>query len=555
MIFENCAIGRTKIILSIEDSEPASGFLAVLSAEIDNNLKEEVNFRGPGEFAPSTQEHIRSIIYPLITKILTKLKINPTPIVISLANVGAASIQKQKLYVKGFSADIPIFLSILSIYLNIPLPQDYVITGHISSNQGDISLVEAIPGKIHGTMRYSEISHFVCPDPDMDQSAKIINPGSTEEIKISIANAKKNIKFILLKSLSDLIGTVIKEQAMLYSALRSGFYNQCTITSTSLYPHYVFVQKLSQNHEERFWNFISESLFADRKDTVQNLISLHIQHQVKINSYPQDFGSHFFNILSSLPPSKRPKRIIDHFITGLEMRNLANLADDHNISDFMHFVETISSYDTVPSGKAIKNPESDDEYDHLFTFLLDELDEINIVRTVTGPIDNARGTYLLGKNQLEDYNEFLAVIESFYLHIIRSTGTLLKPFQHSKVGPEALSLLNRSFRSETGVETAWRQSKLGLNGGLRSVLDMMTDQYKEEKTKEHVEYIIAENLDPDNWPDSIKFGEAEKRYFKQILPVDINELSANEIALDYKNVIRTIINTLDSLKRFFRTRK
>ena len=199
MIFENCAIGRTKIILSIEDSEPASGFLAVLSAEIDNNLKEEVNFRGPGEFAPSTQEHIRSIIYPLITKILTKLKINPTPIVISLANVGAASIQKQKLYVKGFSADIPIFLSILSIYLNIPLPQDYVITGHISSNQGDISLVEAIPGKIHGTMRYSEISHFVCPDPDMDQSAKIINPGSTEEIKISIANAKKNIKFILEK--------------------------------------------------------------------------------------------------------------------------------------------------------------------------------------------------------------------------------------------------------------------------------------------------------------------------------------------------------------------
>lgn len=547
------AIGRIKIVLADDEERLDAGLLTTLSVEINRNARHAVNFSGPGVFDPKTQEHIRSVIYPFVKKILALLHIQPEPIVISLANIGAASMQDKQLYVKGFSADVPIFLAILSTYLRIPLSQDFLATGHICSDQGDIALVRAIPSKIRGALQAEAISWFVCPDPDTDGSAQLIHPAITEDIKVSIAQAKSNLRFILFSSLSDLIGPIVQDRAQLQGALEAGFFGIQPLTSSNAYPYSTLVQKLTENHESRFWTIISESLFSDQHHLVQRLIFQRVQHQVKIKQYPTDFGLNFYTVLQSLPPVKRPKTILNHFINGIELKHLALLASDRDLTDFRYLHRTVASYEDIPAERVLSQPATDGDYDQLLEFLLHEIDEYTISQKVTGPIDAARLAYQPGSNTLANYNAFFAVIESFYVQLIRATGNRLNP--DSQIGPAALGLLNRAMQSDRGVDLAWRQAKHGVQGGLRQILDRMTDQFKMEQREEYVEYIVTEILDPDLWPDQVKLGEAIKRNLYHVLPLDLRELPPEAMATRYKEVIRQTSHSLDGLKHYLRTLK
>ncbi len=549
MNIETGSIGRAKIVLAYEDDEHPTSVLAVLSAEIDRTAEEEISFQGPGEFSPEAQDHIRGIVFPIVKRIVNALNVEWSPIILSVSNIGAASVQNKILLVDGFSADLAVFLVLLSTYLNIPLRQDFAATGHICSRQGDLAIVEAIPAKIRGAQEYDEITTFVCPDPDGDPSTRIITPQKQEELKIAIASSKSAIKFVLVNALRDVIGRIIDEGQLIYGSLTAGFFHCRTDEFMNSNPCSEFITGLTQQLEDRFWKQVSGFLFAGQAGLARRFISLRIQSHTSSGFYPKDFGLNLFNTFQSLPPSKRPRKIIDHFLQGRELKALAALVEDTDLADFKYLTESLSQFDSVPANSILQNPKTDEEYDELLKFLLNELNDTNLVNSFIGAIDEARLSFRLIKNRTSSYEEFFETTESCHTCLNRSIGIFQTPGHHSSAGPEALSLLKRSFRSDNAIEIAWRMAKTGVDGGLRTIVDEMTKQFILEKKNEHIEHILTEILDPDHWPDLVKFSAAVKRQLGQLLPVEFQELPANHIALNYKEFTRVIIESINSLNR------
>lgn len=550
MIFENCSIGRTQIVAFHNVDGAKLAALSFLLVEWDHDSESQISFKGSGVFSSSTQNHIKNVVFPLVTKILNALNVAITPIAISLVNISAASIRDIPIGIVGYSADLSIFLAILSRYLNIPLEQDFVITGHISSNQGDMALPQAIPEKILGTLQYPAIKRFICPDPDAEPSIHIFHREELDQIRTTIADNKKRLRFHFLRSLCDLFGIILKEEHIIYGLLKTHSFNH-DYKALEANPRTEFISNLTLNEEERFWNVTSKMLFSDKIDAAQALLDLRLDYHSKIQSYPDHFGSRFQNLLRSLPRTKRPPHILGRFISAIQLNKLAALAAEDDLEDFQCFVESLGDANAIPSEALLKRPSSDKEYDLLLDFLFQELDEKKIANTITIPIHNARMDFTYNKVIIDDYNEFLDLVSAFYTYMLVSTEKSHRPIQAAFTAPEAIHLLKRAFQSQEGVEIAFKEAQKGIQGGVRFVLDQMANQLIREKKEEHIEYVLAEILDPTVWPDHVKLGEAILRRFYHLLPPEIQDMRPEDVALEYNKIIRYLLQVIDQVRKIF----
>jgi len=134
-------IGRTKTAVVFGQGDSAKAAVISINARVFSSTNTtSVTFRGPVEFEPSVVEHISEIILPGVERITGALGLEPLSFEIEAVNLGAVSATGIKLAIAGFSADAAIMLAMLSAAIKIPLLQDFLITGHIASSEGDIRI-------------------------------------------------------------------------------------------------------------------------------------------------------------------------------------------------------------------------------------------------------------------------------------------------------------------------------------------------------------------------------------------------------------------------------
>ena len=104
-------------------------------------------FHGPANLENKTISHLETVILPIVDNISRSLGLPPRSFVISISNVGASATKGVGLNIAGFSADVPLFLSMLSASMQASLRQDIIATGHIASLAGGIVPVLGIPAK------------------------------------------------------------------------------------------------------------------------------------------------------------------------------------------------------------------------------------------------------------------------------------------------------------------------------------------------------------------------------------------------------------------------
>jgi len=116
------------------------------------------------------------IFLPLAESITECLGLPKRPLTLSVVNIGAASAMDLPAHVHGFSADVPIFLALLSTRLGLPVPVDVLCTGHIASSAGDIAAVHGLKVKLLAAMHDRSIRCVVCPAADEDLSLQEFCP-------------------------------------------------------------------------------------------------------------------------------------------------------------------------------------------------------------------------------------------------------------------------------------------------------------------------------------------------------------------------------------------
>jgi hypothetical protein len=181
-----------------------------------------------------------------------------------------------------------------------------------------------------------------------------------------------------------------------------------------------------------------------------------------------------------------------------------------------------------------------------------EIEREHLTRIISLPIDAARASYLLGTVTADSHHEVLEVATSFYIHLLRYTNRLIDTVDPDQAGPAAYSLLDHAFARTGGAADAIAEARCGGRGGLRFVLDQMTDQFKRERQEEYVLHVVSTAVDPLDWPAKVAFLKELLSRSPQILPAELASEPLERFAAKYDQVLRAYVNSIDQMKHVLR---
>ena len=184
--------------------------------------------------------------------------------------------------------------------------------------------------------------------------------------------------------------------------------------------------------------------------------------------------------------------------------------------------------------------------------VLAEIDAEALVRKIGLPIDSARASYVMGDVLIESSAEFNDAVSGFYLTLLRHTYTEPVSANAAELADEALNLLERAFADKGGVNAARAEARDGIHGGMRFVLDVMTEQYKVMQQSKHVSRVLQEALDPLDWSQRVAFMRAFIDRLGPHLPAEIRDQPPERFARHYGEIVQTYAQSLDRVKQLLR---
>ena len=216
-------IGRAKTVLVFNSTK------AVISEILAHGMKQQASgkrlcFCGTVKFSDPVRKHIRHTLLPIIDRILEKLKLPQKNFEVSAVNLGAASALDVGVTVSGLSADVPVFIAILSQALRVSISDDFVATGHIASVEGDIGAVKGIPAKVEAAKADDSIRRFIYPNLEKDESLKVLSPNERERSIDSIMAARDSICTQAVGGIGQLVREVFTEESIVLAGLREDFF-------------------------------------------------------------------------------------------------------------------------------------------------------------------------------------------------------------------------------------------------------------------------------------------------------------------------------------------
>lgn len=122
--------------------------------------------------------------------------------------------------------------------------------------------------------------------------------------------------------------------------------------------------------------------------------------------------------------------------------------------------------------------------------------EETIAERIRLPLSEARLTYAMTSITVSSEEDFLKEVPAYYRHVLRHTGRISASADDKSTRLEALALLEKAFAASGGLKAACSEGLNGTHGGMRFVLDAMTEQMDEDMVKENVATVLDQHIRP-----------------------------------------------------------
>jgi hypothetical protein len=185
--------------------------------------------------------------------------------------------------------------------------------------------------------------------------------------------------------------------------------------------------------------------------------------------------------------------------------------------------------------------------------VLEEISEGSLAEKFGNAIDSARAGYVLPEITAATYEEFHDSTAAFYAALLRHTGSPLASAEDEVLRAENLALLERAFAGRGGMPGAWAEGRDGIHGGMRLVLDLVTEQFRRELYARHVTHVLAETIDPLDGGQRLSFMKALLERIGPQLPAEIRAQPARRYARHYGTIIEAYVRSMDRVNQFLRT--
>lgn len=542
MVEVSQVIGRAKTAL-VSDSQKA-----VISAIVARGTEQQaegkrLRFCGTVKFSGSIRKRIKDTILPIIDRIVDTLDLDGKNFEISAVNLGAASAQDVGITVSGFSADLAIILAMLSEALQIPVSDNFVATGHIASGEGDISAVKGIPAKAKAAKKDNSIKWFIQPNFEKDESLKALFPDQRARSIEAIDPGERSLRSKEVGNIGQLIRLVFTEENIVRASLREGFYNISKIPAQFNNPLQDVVSFLTENNQKRFWDILDYHFLSGHCEKSRELLRSFAQFYIRRKEYPKGFGARLFQLIRSVPPALRKLKIDFPILDQGLCNDLITFAGNDDYDDISLLLDAVRGRNIANSSPINIQPEiqvSDSE-GMVFDTIVSMINEQALAEKF-GIIDSARACFALSSPEIETYQSFIDILEAYIIHLQRHIGSSFEMPNTDASRNKAVELLKKTFYNKGGDKAAFVRARDGTQGGIRSILDMITEQCKAEKQDAYIDRVLKDAIPDMTLDERVKCIQAIMKKIGQFLPEEIRNQPPKRFARN-DDTLRTIILT------------
>lgn len=553
--------GRAGMVLVFgenENSKAVTSTVVVHTKAFDG--AERIRFVGPVAFEKQTAIHVEQVLIPIVDHITDSLGVTKKSFDISIVNPGAASAYDLGVEISGFSSDVPILLAMLSAVLNISVSDDTVMTGHIASCDGDIGAVKALPAKIAAAIEDITIRHLIYPNLDADSSLAVLSPLGTSKAKVAVINARGRLKLTAVSNISDLVKAVFTDEATVMASLSEHFFVVDSSKIGQADPVSLAVRFLAENNDTRFWNVLERYLHAGESEKAKALLLAHTHFHIESQTYPKEFGRKLIQLLRSLPPAVRKLKISLPLLPPRACVKLSQFAAESDADDIRLLYNAASGKVIWTEPTAIKviqtcDKTTDKEDQAVVDAIISEIDCSALASAVDMPIDTARATYMIDSLSVESSEQFYDCISAFYLHLQRHINSPSESLDRNTVRADAIALIDRIFFNKGGLRAAMHEASEPVHGGMKFILDCMTEQFKIDARNKHVNRVIKEALSPMEPDAQIAFVRTLLDRLSSHLPERIASAPPESFLKEeesLKLIVTTYVKSLDRISEVFR---
>jgi hypothetical protein len=545
-------IGRAKTVL-VSGEGPAV-ITVIIAKTIEERNSQNLIFSGNVHFDESVKEHIHETILPHVDELSHLLNITPSSYELTAVNIGAVSSSDIELLINGYSADVSIFIAMLSASMKLHLEQDIVYTGHIASKEGDISQVQNLEAKSKAAIIDGGVSTFVYPSLDSDSSLKILKPKEYDNSKAAMRSCRGKIKLLDVYNTNELIKKSISDEAIVLSSLNSNFFGiKIDVLHNSSFE--LISKYFLDENNERFWRSLEYNLLNKDVKKSHLLLNTFIDYHLRKNKYPKKFGEELNKLIMSLPFSvKKTSGLFPLIKKDKYIRLIENATENaHNDISILHNVlygkiEGKHKFFDTRMEEKVNGIDASDRLE----YILEQINPDYIDLNITKPIDEARASYVIDGIQADSYDDLIDTITSFYIHIFRYTNNLQVVFDKEKFSIEALELFKNTFPQKSEFNEAISIALTGNKGGLRFIFDMITEYMKKETRDNYVSAIINDAINPLDYQLRKRLiGKIIKRETGR-LELDSKMLRPEQYVENYIEIIKEYARSKQSLNRIFK---
>jgi len=554
----NVSTGRANTVLVFNSGGVNKAVVTSVICRVSKEGESRIQLTGTAFFTENTVKHILKVVLPVADNILNALKLPESCFEVSVVNFDAAAVNDIGLAISGFSADLPILLAVLSASLRIPVPEDAAFTGHIASADGDIRMVKGMPAKLNAVMDNGSIHTFYHPAVNTDDSLGRLSPVEKVKIEDTLIKAKRVIRTVGVSNVSELVQKVFSDEHVVLAGLKRGFYENKIPNFSKESAIGKAAGFFAKNGEQRFWSALERHMIECRITDACKLLNAFTGLHIRNRKYPERFGKYIVRLICSLPPSVRRRKLTFPLIPISECIKLSQFSGEHQNEDVVLMFKAVSGekvsqvIETGPDGQ----PNDSCEKEHsnpLLESILAEINADHLTASIGLPIDSARAVFLIDSVLVGSHTEFSETIVSFYLHLLRHTRKVFDPVDMDAAGAEGFALLERAFSKQGGFQAALAEARCASNGGMRFVMDTMTEQLKREQQKKHVNHILKSALDPLDWQGKVNMMKELLVRLKPHLPEEIFSQPAERYAGHYEGIVETYVRSIDQVKSVFRS--
>ena len=498
------------------------------------------------------QRHLQESLGRLFKTTATALGLDSPAFRISLTNLGAASVQDRPLAIQGFSADVPVAMACLSVWLGIPVSPTILFTGHVADAQGAVRMVNQLPAKLHAAQGNKAIQKVLCPDPNADDSVVKLLPEEHDAIAEAIRGARRNLDVTLIRSVDDALRVAFTEEDVLVAAFRRGYYEREFADTETANP----VPFLSDSLFPRYWSCLADSLRSGTN--ARNLLAAWVAYAETTRAYPEGCGRALLRQLAALPGATRNLRVRFPLLTDEEIAVLANMAEPGDVPDLRRLFDAVygDRFSTVEISEVCAQDESASTTDlaanEQLRVLLAAIAPEEMARQVRTPVDEARATFPLVSITARSVQECQDTVSAFYQHLCAHLGIEHVDADAQSLAPEAFALLERAFARQGGAKAAYAEAVQGTRGRLRLICDQLAEQFKAEQEELRVEWTFRRALDALDYDGRCELVKAFLDMVRPYLHPE-EEASPPERFVDgLRPLVRAYVRSMDHVKETLR---